>query len=140
MKASSRGPSQHSAFTALSRCPGGSALAVVLTLVSTGCMIPSYQLPAGFSSTYQHRFTEWNRPLRSAALGLAAVETQRGIFYPTTAFRDPAPFSQQSEDRKAVEPFLLGSDSPQKPQRTSARTSSASGKLSGASVAAPSPA
>jgi hypothetical protein len=121
MKATRRGPSQRSAFTALSRCPRGSVLAIVLTLASTGCMIPSYQLPAGFSSTYQRQIYGMEpAPPDPRVLGLAAVETQRGIFYPTTAFHDQAAVSQQSEDRKAVEPFLLGSDTPQKPQRASA--------------------
>jgi hypothetical protein len=88
-------------------------LAAALVLASAGCMIPSYQLPAGFSSSYQRQIYGMEPvPADSHELGLAAVETHGGIFYPTTAFRETTSVSQRAEDRKAVEPMLLGSDSP----------------------------
>jgi hypothetical protein len=74
-------------------------------------MIPSYHLPAGFSSSY-HRQIYGMEPVPAdpQAPGLAAIETRGGIFYPTTAFRDSKAPSEHAENQKAVEPLLLDSD------------------------------
>jgi hypothetical protein len=105
-------------------CRGAGVLALVASLASWGCMIPSYQLPAGFSSSYQRQIYGMEPvPADSHALGMAAVETHGGIFYPTTAFRDSPSPSEQAENRKAIEPLLIGSDS-SSPKQAAQRSSS----------------
>jgi hypothetical protein len=78
---------------------------------SAGCMIPSYHLPAGFSSSY-HRQIYGMDPVPSDVhpQGLTAIETRGGIFYPTSAFRETAAGSQRAESQKPVEPLLLEAD------------------------------
>ena len=76
--------------------PGVAAAA--FALASAGCMIPSYQLPAGYSSTYQRQIYGMEPvPIDSRTLGLAAVETKAGIFYPTPNFRESSPPTQLCE-------------------------------------------
>ena len=72
-------------------------------------MIPSYQLPGGFSSTYQRQIYGMEPvPIDSRTLGLAAVETKAGIFYPTPNFRESSPPTQLARaNAKEVTPMAL---------------------------------
>jgi len=91
---------------------GAGVAAAVLSLVS-GCMIPSYHLPAGFSSSYQRQLYGMEPvPQDPNRLGMAAVETHAGIFYPTSAFHDSPSPSQQLVARKTPEPMLLETEKP----------------------------
>jgi hypothetical protein len=100
-----------STWTARCARRGAGVLVVVGAMASAGCMIPSYHLPAGFSSSYHRQIYGMEPvPADTQAQGLAAIETRGGIFYPTTAFHDSAATSQRAESQKAVEPLLLDSD------------------------------
>jgi len=86
-------------------------LAVACAIASAGCMVPSYHLPAGFSSSYHRQIYGMELvPVDTHTQGLAAIETRRGIFYPTTAFRDSGAALQRVESQKAIEPLLLDAD------------------------------
>src|SRR3984957_1179025 len=77
--------------------------------LSAGCIIPSYQLPAGYSSSYQRQVYGMDPvPIDSRTLGLAAVETKAGIFYPTLNFREASPPTQLAKaNGKEVTPMSL---------------------------------
>jgi hypothetical protein len=87
--------------------PGVAAAA--FALMSAGCMIPSYQLPAGYSSSYQRQVYGMDPvPIDSRILGLAAVETKAGIFYPTPNFHESSPPTQLARaNGKEVTPMAL---------------------------------
>ena len=87
--------------------PGVAAAA--FALASAGCMIPSYQLPGGYSSSYQRQIYGMDPvPIDSRTLGLAAVETKAGIFYPTLNFREASPPTQLAKaNGKEVTPMAL---------------------------------
>ena len=72
-------------------------------------MIPSYQLPGGYSSSYQRQIYGMDPvPIDSRTLGLAAVETKPGIFYPTPSFRESSPPTQLARaNPKEVTPMSL---------------------------------
>ena len=89
---------------------GAGLLAAALFL--PGCMIPSYHLPGGFSSSYQRQLYGMEPvPPDPSTQGLASIETHAGIFYPTTAFHGAASPSQQLADGK-MEPMLLPAETP----------------------------
>ena len=76
-------------------------------------MIPSYQFPAGFSSTYQRQIYGMEPAPPDPALGHGRRRNATRDFLSDDGFpRSGRPPRTQSEDRKAVEPFLMGSDSP----------------------------
>jgi len=105
-----------------SHAPGrsvcASALACAVAACFSGCMIPSYHLPGGFSSTYQRQIYGIEPVANDAPyLGLAAVESRRGIFYPTSVFAETHMASQSANDKKKSEPLLLGTD-PLNPEQT----------------------
>jgi hypothetical protein len=86
-------------------------LALAVSISSAGCMIPSYHLPAGFSSSYHRQIYGMDpAPPDPHTLGLAGIETHGGIFYPTTAFRESGSASEHAATQKAIEPLLLDSD------------------------------
>jgi hypothetical protein len=83
--------------------------AAAFALASAGCMIPSYQLPGGYSSSYQRQIYGMDPvPIDSRTLGLAAVETKPGIFYPTPSFGESSPPTQLARSNaKEVTPMSL---------------------------------
>jgi hypothetical protein len=90
------------------RSCGHACLGLAALLCLSGCMVPSYHLPAGFSSSYQRQLYGMEPvPPDPSAQGLTALETHAGIFYPTTALHE-APFStQQVTEAKKIEPMHL---------------------------------
>jgi len=97
-------------------------LGPAIMVTAAGCTIPSYHLPAGFSSTYQRQIYGMEPvPNDPPQLGMVAVETRRGIFYPTTVFHDsPTPAEMAN---RPVEPLLLEAD-PLTSKKTAQRSSS----------------
>lgn len=86
-------------------------------------MIPSYLMPGGYSSTYQRQLYGLEPvPNDAPYLGLAAVESRRGIFYPTSVFAETHMASESANDKKKTEPLLLGAD-PLNPEQTARRPS-----------------
>jgi hypothetical protein len=93
-------------------CAAG-VFAVAFSLAAAGCMIPSYQLPAGFSSSYQRQVYGMEPvPPDPNAQDLISIETHAGIFYPMTAFHDAPSPAQQMADGKTMEPMLLPTETP----------------------------
>jgi hypothetical protein len=93
---------------------GGLAwLALATSCASAGCIIPSYDMPAGFSSTYQRQLYGMDPTPTPVDGGLASLGTQPGIFYPITAFRD---LPRTSNDTTVAStgntpgPMVLGTD------------------------------
>jgi hypothetical protein len=83
------------------------AAAAILACVS-GCIIPSYDLPAGFSSSYQRQLYGMEPvPPDPNAQGLTGIETHAGIFYPTIAANESPFASQPVTEAKKVEPMHL---------------------------------
>lgn len=88
---------------------GAGLLAAAVSL--SGCMIPNYQLPHGFSSSYQRQLYGMEPVPPDPSQGLVSVETHPGIFYPTTAFHySPSPSQQMAEGK--MEPMLLPAEIP----------------------------
>jgi hypothetical protein len=114
MKGSGKRALRRQVADVLRKSCGAGVAAAALSLVS-GCMVPSYHLPAGFSSSYQRQIYGME-PVppdpNNLNLGMAAVETHAGIFYPTSAFHDSQSPSQQLADRKTTEPMLLETEKP----------------------------
>lgn len=79
---------------------------------ATGCVVPSYHLPAGFSSSYQRQVYGMDPAPPPVEGGLAAIETTPGIFYPVTAFRDPPRTCEDPglASRSPTGPMVLGLD------------------------------
>lgn len=93
---------------------GVGLLAAVVSL--SGCMIPNYQLPHGFSSSYQRQLYGMEPvPPDPYSQGLTAIETHAGIFYPTAASHEPAFTSQPVTQAKKVEPMHLPPEPRPKP-------------------------
>jgi hypothetical protein len=71
-------------------------------------MIPSYHLPAGFSSSYQRQLYGMEPvPPDPYAHCLTSIETHAGIFYPTTV-SNQSPFpTQPVVQAKFIEPMRL---------------------------------
>ena len=55
----------------------------------SGCAVPTYHMPSGFSSTYQRQLYGMDPSPPPVDGGLAAIATRPGIFYPETVFNDP---------------------------------------------------
>ncbi len=92
---------------------GHLALAGLATAcLSAGCIIPAYQLPAGFSSTYQRQLYGLDPSPPPIEGGVTALSMRPGIFYPETAFNDPpVSFDGVHTVRGAAPgPLILGSD------------------------------
>jgi|GEM_PF-4360455 hypothetical protein len=91
---------------------GRLALAGLATAcLSAGCIIPSYQLPAGFSSSYQRQLYGMDPPPPPVDGGLSALTMRPGIFYPETAFNDPpVAFDSNASRGVAPGPLVLGTD------------------------------
>jgi len=68
---------------------GRLGLALAIAAGSAGCIVPSYHLPAGYSSSYQRQIYGFDPPPPPVDGGLATIATRPGIFYPETAFNDP---------------------------------------------------
>jgi hypothetical protein len=87
-------------------------LALTTVGVSAGCIIPSYHLPAGFSSSYQRQLYGMDPAPPPVDGGLAAIDTRPGIFYPMTAFRDlPRSYDEDAIiSRGTSGPMILGTD------------------------------
>jgi hypothetical protein len=85
-------------------------LALPLAALSVGCQVPTYHLPAGFSSTYQRQLYGME-PANVAVpeQGLAAIETRPGIFYPRSVYRE-SPAETREARGEPIEPLFLGSD------------------------------
>jgi hypothetical protein len=87
--------------------------ALAIASASAGCVVPSYHLPAGFSSSYQRQVYGMDPAPPPVDGGLAAIATRPGIFYPATAFND----SPGTNDEGAIAsrgaprgPMILGTD------------------------------
>ena len=107
-------------------CCRMSVAAAGLSLIS-GCMIPSYHLPAGFSSSYQRQLYGMEPvPPDPCSQGLTSIETHAGIFYPTASAAE-SPFTSQPAvtQAKYLEPMHLPPEpqpkSPPLPQITMAQ-------------------
>jgi hypothetical protein len=86
--------------------------ALALIFASAGCIVPSYHLPAGFSSSYQRQIYGLDPAPPPIEGGLATIATRPGIFYPETAFNDP-PQTYDEESitaRRPNGPMILGID------------------------------
>ena len=92
--------------------PRGCVFAVACTLMSAGCIVPSYHLPAGFSSTYQRQLYGMEPPTTppTAPCDPTAIGMNSGIFYPTTAFREPPSVPAQATKKESMTPMFLGAD------------------------------
>jgi hypothetical protein len=76
-------------------------------------MVPSYHLPAGFSSSYQRQLYGMEPvPPDPYAQGLTSVETHAGIFYPTTVSNESPFTSQPVAEAKKIEPMHLAAETP----------------------------
>jgi hypothetical protein len=101
-------------------------VAAALSTAGGGCMIPSYHLPAGYSSTYQRQIYGMEPPPGNgpADPGIS-TEARRRIFYapPTSAETLAAANRAPAAPAPAgAEPMILGSDpvtAPKAVQRTS---------------------
>jgi hypothetical protein len=86
-------------------------LALAAAGASAGCVVPSYHLPAGFSSSYQRQLYGMDPAPPPVDGGLAVIGTRPGIFYPETAFRDqPQVFDESSPTSRVPGPLILGTD------------------------------
>jgi hypothetical protein len=90
---------------------------------SAGCAVPSYHLPAGFSSSYQRQIYGLDPAPPPIDGGLAALSTKPGIFYPETAFREtPSVFDDSSPGtRGPAGPLILGQDPLSPPPKVAAK-------------------
>jgi hypothetical protein len=79
---------------------------------SAGCVVPSYHLPAGFSSSYERQIYGMDPAPPPVDGGLAVIGTTPGIFYPETAFRDPPKTYDDPglTSRSPAGPLVLGLD------------------------------
>jgi hypothetical protein len=69
---------------------GRLALFALAIAAPAGCgVIPGYDRPAGFSSSYQRQIYGMDPAPPPIDGGLATIATRPGIFYPETAFNDP---------------------------------------------------
>ena len=86
---------------------------------SAGCVVPSYHLPAGFSSSYQRQVYGMDPAPAPIDGGLATIATRPGIFYPETAFGDaPKAYEEPAiASRRADGPMILGIDPLSPPPR-----------------------
>jgi hypothetical protein len=90
---------------------------------ASGCIVPSYHLPAGFSSSYQRQIYGMDPAPPPIEGGLATIATRPGIFYPQTVFGD-APASHDDESivsRRSDGPMILGTDPLSPPPRVAKR-------------------
>jgi hypothetical protein len=90
-------------------------VALAMAGVSAGCVVPSYHLPAGFSSSYQRQLYGMDPGPPPQDGGIAVIGTRPGIFYPETAFRDqPQIFVDSSPSvhglAGSASPMVLGTD------------------------------
>jgi hypothetical protein len=85
--------------------------ALAMASASAGCVIPSYHLPAGFSSSYQRQLYGMDPVPPPVDGGLASIATRPGIFYPETVFNDPPrTYDRESLASRAPGPLVLGTD------------------------------
>ncbi|HET6325333.1 MAG TPA: hypothetical protein VFG04_11710 [Planctomycetaceae bacterium] len=77
---------------------------------SAGCIVPSYHLPAGFSSSYERQIYGMDPAPPPVDGGLAAITTSPGIFYPMTAFRDQPNTCTNANANRPPGPMVLGTD------------------------------
>jgi hypothetical protein len=97
-------------------------LALASVGAATGCVVPSYHLPAGFSSTYQRQLYGMDPPPACVDGGLAAIQTTPGIFYPVTAFRDqPKAYDDSGVAKGPAGPLVLGQDPLSPPPKVAVR-------------------
>jgi hypothetical protein len=97
--------------------------ALVIAGASAGCIVPSYHLPAGFSSSYQRQIYGLDPAPPPIEGGLATIATRPGIFYPETVFGD-APRSYDDEaiaSRRPDGPMILGTDPLSPPPKVAKR-------------------
>jgi hypothetical protein len=88
---------------------------VAAALILPGCMIPSYHLPGGFSSSYQRQLYGMEPvPPDPYSQSLTSIETHAGIFYPMTTSREAAFPAEQRPDVKNAEPMRLPPEPPVK--------------------------
>jgi hypothetical protein len=87
-------------------------LALAAGCASAGCVVPSYHLPAGFSSSYQRQIYGMDPAPPPQDGGIAVIGTRPGIFYPETAFRDPPRTCDENAiaGRGPAVPMILGTD------------------------------
>ncbi len=86
--------------------------ALAMSCASAGCVVPSYDLPAGFSSSYQRQLYGMDPAPPPVDGGLATIATRPGIFYPMTAFGDlPKTYDDNATvASRAPGPMILGTD------------------------------
>jgi hypothetical protein len=86
--------------------------AMAMAGASAGCVVPSYHLPAGFSSSFQRQVYGIDPAPPPVDGGLATIATRPGIFYPETAFGDPPRTYEEPgiASRRSDGPMILGTD------------------------------
>src|SRR5580704_1510075 len=92
---------------------GRLALFALAIAAPAGCgVIPGYDRPAGFSSSYQRQIYGMDPAPPPVDGGLATIATRPGIFYPLTAFGDLPKTADESEvaSRGPAGPMILGTD------------------------------
>jgi hypothetical protein len=85
-------------------------MALAAGCASVGCTVPSYHLPAGFSSSYQRQL--YGMDPGPPPQDVASIDTRPGIFYPETVFRDPPRTCEGGAiaSRGPAGPMILGTD------------------------------
>jgi hypothetical protein len=106
----------HKRIRITTRICGAASAAVAALICLSGCMVPSYHLPGGFSSSYQRQLYGLEPvPPDPYSQGLTSIETHAGIFYPTTTASYETPFKSQPVTQvKLVEPMRLPPEPPPK--------------------------
>jgi hypothetical protein len=100
------------------------AFGIATCAAGSGCAVPPYHLPAGFSSTYQRQVYGMEPvPDDPHYLGMTAVDSRSGVFYPITAFHDQPTVAEKPQERQSLAPMFLGSD-PLNPDTTGGRSTS----------------
>jgi hypothetical protein len=91
---------------------GRLALAALAMAGASGCVVPSYHQPAGFSSTFQRQVYGMDPAPPPIDGGLATIATRPGIFYPETAFGDlPRTYEEPTLANRSTDgPMILGTD------------------------------
>ncbi len=96
-------------------------LVLAMVPASAGCIVPSYQLPAGFSSSYERQIYGLDPAPPPVTLGVAAMTTNAGIFYPMTAFRDQPNTCGNANGNRPPGPMVLGLDPLSPPPKVAER-------------------